>query len=581
MRRPNPPDGALARSLRAALDAPGTPPAEHATEAQIAAYLARELRDDEIERLEHHLARCATCMDDLLAAAAVEDELTAQATRVAAPADEPFAGALASERPARTSRMQDDAVREAVRRASLPRSRRRSWVRIAASVAIVFGTLAVAAAAGSRILLGKLEPVLLGGMSNVLARKVTGGGASIVLAGGPGIELNDVSIAEDPAFGGGSFARVQGAALQLDPAALLRGQVRGAVHLDQPVVHLSRDAAGRWNVESLSGRRGVPTGVPSDVLQKAAAERAAQAGKARLVRLTSASVADGVLRISDRSGKGSDVTLRNVDLSYRSADPTAPAAVTLAGTVGDGSQRIALSGEIGPFEGSETPSYRFAQVELQSLPLGDIPGAPPDVSGKLSFDGTLASSGSGLDTVLANASGDGALGICCGELRQRNLTAELLAALTQHAGGDAAATTSDVLTRAQQSPALAATLALDATPFEDISGSVRIASGDLSFEELAVETALFKASAAGSLTRAGAVDARGTLTLTPAATTAIAQLVPQAARLFGAGSTLEVPFTVAGTWPGVQVKVDVRTALARLARPLDPRRLAVLPLLAG
>ena len=132
--------------------------------------------------------------------------------------------------------------------------RGRTLVRIAAGVTIVFAALVVAAAAGGRVVLTRLQPVMLDGMSSTLGRQVASSGNSIVLAGGPGLRMNDVAIAEDPQFGDGSFATARSAALQLDPGALLRGQVRGAVHLDEPVVHLLRDTSGRWNVETLSGR---------------------------------------------------------------------------------------------------------------------------------------------------------------------------------------------------------------------------------------------------------------------------------------------------------------------------------------
>lgn len=578
MRRPSPPDDALARALRTALDAPAAAAREHPSEAQIAAYLTRELSPDAIDDLERHFASCATCTDELLAATAVEDEARAQSSRIVDPRAQLAAAAAPATASSRAAPRPAPATRSGGTRlpaASLPGTgRRRSWLRIAASITILFGALAIAAAAGSRIVLGRLEPALLDGMGGVLARKVSGGDTSIVLAGGPGLRMNDVAIAEDPQFGTGSFAQVRSAALHLDPRALLRGQVRGAVQFDEPVVHLLRDPQGRWNVETLAGRERVPAGTPTTVVAAAASAQAVRDGKERLVRLTSASVKNGVLQISDRSGKGSDVTLRNVDLSYSSADPTASAAVTLAGTVGSDTQRITLRGEIGPFEGSAQPRYRFDEVALQSLPLSDIPGAPADLSGELTFNGTLASSGSGFDTVMANASGDGAVGLCCGELRERNLTAELLAALTQR--DDAAAASADVLARARRTPTLAATLALDTTPFQDISGSVTIAGGNVRFQDLAVDTTLFQATAAGSLTRGGTLDASGTVALTPEATAAIVALLPDAQRVFGAGAKLEVPFTVAGTWPNVRVQVDVRTALARLFRPLDPRNLVLL-----
>ncbi|MBY0274614.1 hypothetical protein K2Z84_04670, partial [Candidatus Binatia bacterium] len=461
------------------------------------------------------------------------------------------------------------------RPASPPTRRGRSWLRIAASVTIVFGALAVAAAAGSNVLLRKLQPMMLSGMSDVLGRKVGGGDASLLLAGGPGVRLANVTIAEDARFGSGEFASVRSAALQLDPGALLRGQVRGDVHLDGAKVQLLRDAGGTWNVETLSGRHAAAAAVAGGVpLDKAAKDGAA--AKERAVRLASASISNGTLEIRDQVGHGRDVTLRDLDASYTGTDPTKPARITLASMVGNGNvQRIALSGEIGPFEGGGTPRWAFDEVKLQQVRIADIPGAPADVVGELTFDGTLASTGSGFDDVLGNASGDGAIGICCGELRERNLTVELLTALTEHAEGDAATTAADVLARAKQSPALAAALAGDATPFEDISGDVSIAQGNVTFEGLQVETSLFQAKATGSVSRGGALDAHGTVALSPAATAAIVALVPQSQRMFGAGGTLEVPFSVAGRWPDVDLRVDVRTAIARLMAPLDPRRLAI------
>ena len=147
--------------------------------------------------------------------------------------------------------------------------------------------------------------------------------------------------------------------------------------------------------------------------------------------------------------------------------------------------------------------------------------------------------------------------------------------------GDAAATAADVLARAKQSPALASALSLDATPFDDISGDVTIAEGSVGFAGLQVATALFAATATGSVSRGGALEAHGTVALTPAATAAIAALVPESQRMFGTGGRLEVPFSLAGRWPDVDVRVDVRTAIARLMAPLDPRLLAIGPRVAG
>lgn len=591
MRKPMPEDAALARSLRAVMDERMSEDARHPGEGRIAAYLAHELDDAETERMEAHLAACARCADELVTVMAVEDDaqLAASfapevraaaeaATAAVASSTAARAAAGSARRDAASSQRAPGASRGA--RAAAPARRRgRTLFRIAASLTVVLGALVVAAAAGSGVVLRKLEPMMLAGMSDTLGRKVGGGDASLVLAGGPGVKLENVSIAEDPRFGGGDFATARSAALRLDPGALLRGKVRGDVHLDAPTVYLLRDAGGTWNVQTISGKgvaaAAVGGGVPLGKSAKAGGT------KERAVRLGSASVSDGTLAVKDQTGKGHDVTLRNLDLSYASSDPTAPARVTLTSQVGSDVQRIALSGEIGPFEGGTDPRWKFDQVRLQQVRLADIPGAPADLTGELSFDGAIASSGSGIDNVVMNASGDGAIGICCGEIREQNLTADLLMALTDHTSGDAATTAADILARAKQSPALASALSLDATPFQDISGDVTIAQGNVTFDALNVETPLFQAKATGSVSRGGALDAHGTVTLTPAATAAIVALVPQSERMFGAGGKLEVPFSLAGRWPDVDVRVDVRTAIARLMAPLDPRLLAVGPRIAG
>lgn len=585
MRKPMPSDDAFARALRVALDRPHADEA-HPDDGRIAAYVAHELDDAETARLEAHLATCARCAEDLVTVLAVEDDASLAASF--APEVRAAAEAASSAVSSRTTARHDaDAARRGARAtrgatSGAPARRRRSWLRIAASVTIVFGALAVAAAAGSNVLLRKLEPMMLAGMSDVLGRKVGGGDASLVLAGGPGVRLANVTVAEDARFGAGEFASIRSAALQLDPGALLRGQVRGDVHLDGPKVQLLRDADGTWNVETLSGRRAAAAAVGGGVPLGKAAQGGAGAARERAVRLASASISDGTLEIRDQLGQGHELTLRDLDASYTGTDPTRPARVSLTSMVGSGNaQRVALRGEIGPFEGGGEPRWSFDEVQLQQVRLSDIPGAPADLVGELSFDGTLASSGSGLDAVLMNASGEGALGICCGELRERNLTAELLTALTEHVDGDTATAAADLLARAKQSPALAVALASDATPFEDISGNVTIAQGNVTFEGLQVDTSLFQAKATGSVSRGGALDAHGTVALTPAATAAIVALVPRSQGMFASGGTLEVPFSLAGRWPDVDVRVDVRTAIARLMAPLDPRRLAIGPRVAG
>ncbi|HEY8517474.1 MAG TPA: AsmA-like C-terminal region-containing protein [Candidatus Binatia bacterium] len=605
MRRGATGDDALARALGRALDAQADDAARgaHPDEAQVARYLSRELAPDEVERFERHVAACARCAEELAIVAALEadaasatspaadvDEradVRARAVASASARDERGAHAARAAQVERTAHAERGERVERVARVerAKPRRRRLRWLRIAAGLAVVL--LAGGAVAGNWAV-GRLQPTLVAGMASALGREVSGGSASLVLAGGPGLRLDDLRVAEDPRFGGGAFATVEGAVLRVDPRELLRGRVRGAIALEAPAVHLIRDGAGIWNIETLAGREpargvGVPPGLPPSAATPPKPGSAdVRKAKERLVRLTSATIENGTLEITDEKGGGKTLALRDLDLRYTSDAPTEPSAIQLSGTLGASAQRIALRGEIGPFEGGATPRWSFDEVELARLPLADIPGAPQSLTGELTFTGSLASEGRGIETIVANASGKGELGLCCGELRERNLFAELVAALAREAAhdGDVSLTAHDLLERARQVPALASALAPGATPFEDIAGSVEIASGSVSFDDLAVDTSLFRASATGSLTHAGALDVQGTVTLGADATRALVALLPEAGRLFAQGAELEVPFKAAGRWPDVRLEVDVRTAIARAAAPLDPRALRVVPLLA-
>src|SRR5690606_4972100 len=131
----------------------------------------------------------------------------------------------------------------------------------------------------------------------------------------------------------------------------LRGRVRGAIALEAPAVHLIRDGAGIWNIETLAGREpargvGVPPGLPPSAATPPKPGSAdVRKAKERLVRLTSATIENGTLEITDEKGGGKTLALRDLDLRYTSDAPTEPSAIQLSGTLGASAQRIALRGE--------------------------------------------------------------------------------------------------------------------------------------------------------------------------------------------------------------------------------------------
>jgi hypothetical protein len=79
--------------------------------------------------------------------------------------------------------------------------------------------------------------------------------------GGPSLEAQSVTVAEDPRFGQEYFLRVDSMAVRLRWRSLLRGHIEfGTLSLTRPSLNLVRSAAGDWNLAEWLPR---PAGTPS------------------------------------------------------------------------------------------------------------------------------------------------------------------------------------------------------------------------------------------------------------------------------------------------------------------------------
>jgi hypothetical protein len=127
-------------------------------------------------------------------------------------------------------------------------------------------------------------------------------------------------------------------------------------------------------------------------------------------------------------------------------------------------------------------------------------------------------------------------------------------------------------------PATAALLAASGTEYERLGGRVDVDPSRLAFSQLGVQTRLFTAATDGGLTRDGVIDVNGHITLGPELTQAVLAAAPalRAAleRRGAAAEQIALPFTLAGRWPDVALRVDVASTLRTAASALDPRRLA-------
>ena len=133
------------------------------------------------------------------------------------------------------------------------------WVAFAMAAVIV---LAIAALVAVPFLVDtpRIQALIASSASNALGRPVKFSAVSISVLPLPSVVLQNLEMAEDPAFGTAPFLRLDRAEvrLRLWPLLLLRVEL-GDFVLKQPAIALIQHADGRWNVSSLG-----PTGEASE-----------------------------------------------------------------------------------------------------------------------------------------------------------------------------------------------------------------------------------------------------------------------------------------------------------------------------
>ena len=128
--------------------------------------------------------------------------------------------------------------------------RRRSWTWLPKLIALLL-VLFWLANAGISLLIThtRLQQRITGRLQSVFGRPVEVGRYNFSLWGGPTLEAQGVTFAEDPRFGHEYFLRAESLTMRLRWPSLLRGHMElGTVSLTRPSLNLVRNAAGDWNL---------------------------------------------------------------------------------------------------------------------------------------------------------------------------------------------------------------------------------------------------------------------------------------------------------------------------------------------
>jgi AsmA protein len=229
----------------------------------------------------------------------------------------------------------------------------------------------------------QFRPTLQSDLSSALGRAVTLGNLHFrVLAGE--VTADDLSVAEDPAFGKPAFLRAKSlhVGVEIWPFLFSRKLVVTDLLIDQPEIALVQSATGDWNFSGL-GKSKTPAGQP-------AADRMPLDLSVKLVKITNCRMI-----LSRTVGHWKPVTLDQVSIELRDFSSTTAFPFSLSAQVRGGGA-IKLDGKAGPINPTDsamTPvnvNLQATKIDLVGSGMNDM---SPQIAGLASFDGSGESDG--------------------------------------------------------------------------------------------------------------------------------------------------------------------------------------------
>ena len=233
----------------------------------------------------------------------------------------------------------------------------------------------------------QFRPTLQSDLSDALGREVTLGNLRLKILAGE-VTADDLSVAEDPAFGKPAFLQAKSlhVGVELWPFLISRKLIVKDLTIDAPEISLVQSPSGDWNFSSLGAK------------SKTAAAPASSPGAARMpldLSVKLIKVSNGRLSMRRTVGHWKPLELDQVNIELRDFAAASAFPFSLSAQV-HGGGTINLDGKAGPINPTDsamTPvsvSLKVAQLDLAGSGMNDV---APDVTGLASFDGTGESDG--------------------------------------------------------------------------------------------------------------------------------------------------------------------------------------------
>lgn len=227
----------------------------------------------------------------------------------------------------------------------------------------------------------KFKPELETQLTTALGRKVTIGNIKLAIFSG-GVRVDDVSIADDPAFSKSPFLQAKGltAGVALMPLIFSGKLGVSSFTIDEPQVSLVRSASGKWNFSTMGGSGGATK---------------SSGGAPAQISVGELSVKNGMITIGTVGAPGKTRTYKDVDfeasdLSYTSEFPFKLTATTPGG--GD----LKIDGKAGPINATDaslTPLSAKIDLKNTDIALSGLVDPSSGMAGKVTLTADVTSDG--------------------------------------------------------------------------------------------------------------------------------------------------------------------------------------------
>jgi len=245
------------------------------------------------------------------------------------------------------------------------------------------------------------RPTIESMMGSALGRKVDIGNISLSVLSG-GVSVQDLTIADDPAFSPAPFLKAKAVTIGVEmmPLIFSRALHVTAFTIEEPEVTLLRTASGTWNFSSL----GASSSTAKTGDAPAPAGGSSSTGNLSVARLD---IKNGTLSVGTTGANAKTSTYSQVDLSASDLSTTTEFPFELTVQAPDNGT-ISLKGKIGPINQTNmqaTPLSANLEVKALNLTSTGLVDAASGIAGIVDFTGTLASDGkqaTTMGTVTAN-----------------------------------------------------------------------------------------------------------------------------------------------------------------------------------